>query len=60
MIKHDLKLGEELWIGATKVKMVRKSGQVCALIIDAPADVVVRTPKSQQREKEALAPQEAV
>lgn len=60
MIKHDLKHGEELWIGATKIKMVRKSGQVCSLIIDAPDDVVVRTPKSQRREKEAIAPQEAV
>lgn len=60
MIKHDLKLGEELWIGDSRIKMVRKSGQVCSLIIDAPADVVVRTPKSQRKEKEARTPQEAV
>lgn len=60
MIKHDLKLGEELYIGGAKIKMVRKSGQVCSLIIDAPADVVVRTPKSQRKEKEACTPQEAV
>lgn len=60
MIKHDLKLGEELWIGDSRIKMVRKSGQVCSLIIDAPADVVVRTPKSQRKEKEAHTPQEAV
>lgn len=59
-MKHDLKPGEELWIGGAKVKMVRKSGQVCSLIIDAPADMVIRTPKSQQREKEARTPQEAV
>lgn len=60
MIKHDLKLGEDLWIGGVKIKMVHKSGQVCSLIIDAPDDVVVRTPKSQRKEKEGQAPQEAV
>lgn len=60
MIKHDLKIGEELWIGDAKIKMVRKSGQVCALIIDAPPSVVVKTPKSQRKEKEARTPQEAV
>ena len=60
MIKHDLKLGEDLWIGGARIKMVRKSGQVCSLIIDAPDDMVVKTPKSQQKEKEEQAPQEAV
>ena len=60
MIKHDLKIGEELWIGDAKIKMVRKSGQVCALIIDAPPSVEVKTPKSQRKEKEARFPQEAV
>lgn len=60
MIKHDLKLGEDLWIGGAKIKMVRKSGQVCSLIIDAPDDMVVKTPKSQRKDKEGKAAQEVV
>ena len=60
MIKHDLKRGESLWIGGAEIKMVRKSGQVCSLIIDAPPDVVVRTPKSQRKDKESQPTQEAV
>lgn len=59
MIKHDLKLGEDLWIDGTRITLRRKSGQVASLVIDAPANVVVRTPKS-KREKEGNAPQEAV
>lgn len=58
MIKHDLKLNEELWIGDTKVTLKRKSGQVCSLIIDAPADVIIKTPKSIRREQEEKAGKE--
>lgn len=60
MIKHDLKLGEELWIGKTRITMVRKSGQLASLVIDAPDDVVVTGPKSQRKPKEGNADQGAV
>lgn len=52
MIKYDLKVGEDLWIGDTRVTLKRKSGQFASLVIDAPASVSVRTPKS-ERKKEA-------
>ncbi len=60
MIKHDLKLGEELWIGETRITLKRKSGQVASLIIDAPKSVTVRTPKSKNKTQEGSAQQETV
>lgn len=60
MLKCDLKLGEELWIGETKVRLSRKSGQVCCLVIDVPDGVVIKTPKSIRREQEEQAGKETV
>lgn len=60
MIKQDLKVGDEMWIGATKIKLTHKSGQCCSLVIDAPPEVKIRTPKSIQKEQEAKAGQESV
>lgn len=60
MIKHDLKVGEEIWIGDTKVMLRHKSGRICSIVIDAPADVKIRTPKSIRKEQEAKAGQETV
>lgn len=48
MIQHNLRLGEELRIGDTVVRMVKKSGQVAALIIDAPADVKIVISKERE------------
>lgn len=58
MIKHDLKVGEEIWIGDTRITLKRKSGQVCSLIIDAPEAVKIKTPKSIRREQEENAGKE--
>ncbi|AXF51437.1 CsrA-like regulator [Erwinia phage Pavtok] len=42
MIKHDLRVGETIEIGGTKVTLQRKSGQIASLVIDAPDDVVIK------------------
>lgn len=42
MIKHDLRVGETIEIGGTKVTLRRKSGQIASLVIDAPDDVLIR------------------
>lgn len=60
MIKHDLKIGDDVWVGDTKISLRRKSGQVVSLVIDAPADVKIRTSKSIRKEQEAKAGQETV
>ena len=52
MIMHYLKLGEDLWIGETRISLRRKSGQVASLVIDAPPNVKIRTPKSERREED--------
>lgn len=58
MIKHDLKVGEEIWVDGTRITLKRKSGQMCSLIIDAPADVKIKTPKSIRKEQEEIAGKE--
>lgn len=42
MIKHDLRVGETIEIGGTKVTLRRKSGQIASLVIDAPDDVQIK------------------
>ncbi len=39
MLKRDLRPGEELKIGDAIIKVVKKSGQIVSLVIDAPKDV---------------------
>lgn len=39
MLKRDLRPGEELKVGDAIIKIVKKSGQIVSLAIDAPADV---------------------
>lgn len=58
MLKHDLKMGETIQIGATKVRISKKSGQICTLIIDAPDDVVITLPPKSPKKQEDLAAQE--
>ncbi len=60
MLKHDLKLGDTIEIGDTKIRMIRKSGQQCTLIIDAPSDVVIKLPVKSPKKKEDSASPEAV
>lgn len=48
MIQHNLRIGEELRIGDAVVRMVKKSGQVAALIIDAPPEVKIVITKDQE------------
>ncbi|WP_109217594.1 carbon storage regulator [Klebsiella pneumoniae] len=48
MIQHNLRLGEELRIGDTVVRMVKKSGQVAALVIDAPPEVKIVISKDRE------------
>lgn len=45
MLTHNLKMGDELWIGETRITLRRRSGQVASLLIDAPPDVRVMTSK---------------
>lgn len=39
MLKRDLRPGEELKIGDAIIKVVKKSGQIVSLAIDAPKEV---------------------
>jgi sRNA-binding carbon storage regulator CsrA len=39
VLKRDLRPGEELKIGDAIIKIVKKSGQIVSLAIDAPAEV---------------------
>ena len=48
MIKHDLRVGEEMKIGGTTLRMVKKSGQVATILIDAPADVKIEFSKRRE------------
>lgn len=48
MIQHNLRLGEELRIGDTVVRLVKRSGQVAALVIDAPPEVKIVISKDRE------------
>lgn len=40
----DIKVGEILRIGNTSVQLVKKSGQLARLVIDADQDTPIKTP----------------
>lgn len=52
MIRQDLKPGDEIWIGETKLRMVQKSGRVCSLQIEAPEHVKITKPVQSQGNQE--------
>ncbi len=60
MLKHDLKMGDTIQIGPTKIRISKKSGQICTLVIDAPADVVITLPPKSPKKQEDQAAQEDV
>lgn len=39
MLKRDLRPGEEIKVGDAIIKVVKKSGQIVSLAIDAPPEV---------------------
>lgn len=59
MLKHDLTVGDEIWIGDTCVRLKQKTGQRVSLIINAPPEVKIRTKHNDQKQEEPK-PQEAV
>lgn len=44
-LKIDLRMGDTLSIGDAKVRLVKKSGGRCSLVIDAPLDVKIQCNK---------------
>lgn len=52
-MKVDLKVGETLIIGDTKVSLEQKSGQLARLVIVAPDDMPIQPPGTRQRATEA-------
>ena len=45
MVKHELRVGSTIEIGQVKIRLDQKSGQRVSLVIDAPSDVKIITPK---------------
>lgn len=45
----DLKMGESLTIGDTTIEAAKKDGQRVRLVVRAPADTKIITPKSQRQ-----------
>lgn len=43
-LKIDLRPGQSVQIGDVTVKMVKKSGQIASLVIEAPQDVQIKGP----------------
>lgn len=44
-LKIDLRMGDTLSIGDAKVRLVKKSGGRCSLVIDAPREVKIQCNK---------------
>ena len=45
----DLKMGESLTIGDTTIEAAKKDGQRVRLVVRAPADTKIITPKAQRQ-----------
>lgn len=43
MFKHNLKIGEDIWVGEARITLQKKSGQHALIYIEAPPDVKIRT-----------------
>lgn len=56
MFKHNLKIGEDIWIGDARISLQKKSGQHALIYIDAPQTVKIRTsqerPEQEGKQKE--------
>lgn len=37
----DLRIGDAIAVGLTRVRMAHKSGQVARLVVEAPADIAI-------------------
>ena len=51
-LKIDLRPGQSLQIGNATVKLVKKSGQLACLIIEADKNVIIRRPEEGGQAKE--------
>lgn len=52
VLRHKLKIGEEIWIGDACITLQKKSGQHALIFIEAPPDVKIRTPQSDDTKEE--------
>ncbi len=52
-LKIDLRPGQSLMIGEATVKLVKKSGQLACLIIEADKNVIIRRPEDGERSQQA-------
>lgn len=46
MLKVDLRPGQSIQVGDATIRLVKKSGQVASLVIDADKSVPIKTPGS--------------
>lgn len=42
----DLKVGDTLKIGAASIRLEKKSGQLARLVVEAPLDTEITTPRA--------------
>lgn len=54
-LKIDLRPGETVTIGDVTVKLVKKSGQLASLVIEADKTIPIKGPQSQGESREVLA-----
>ncbi|QRE00598.1 hypothetical protein [Pseudomonas phage Itty13] len=52
-LKIDLRPGQSVQIGDVTVKMVKKSGQIASLVIEAPQDVPIKGPHLREVSQQA-------
>lgn len=54
VLRHKLKIGEEIWIGDACITLQKKSGKHALIFIEAPPDVKIRTPQSDDTKEEQI------
>lgn len=54
-LKIDLRPGEVLTIGGATIKLVKKSGQLASLVIEADKSVLIDGPKKDQEARHITA-----
>lgn len=54
-LKIDLRPGETLTIGDVRIKMVKKSGQIASLVVEAEKDVPIKGPHLKEVQQPPMA-----
>lgn len=54
-LKYDLRPGESITIGGATVKLVKKSGQLASLVIEADRSIKIEGPEKREQGRQTLA-----